>query len=48
MKIFKQEDPVSFQRIIDDIKMVTQNLIKAIQNEDKTEIIKLMKKIGCY
>jgi phosphomevalonate kinase len=42
MKIFKQEDPVGFRRIIDDIKKVTQNLIKAIQNEDQIEIIKLM------
>lgn len=42
MKIFKQEDPVSFRRIIDDIKKVTQNLIKAIQDENKTEIMKLI------
>ncbi|MFX0124939.1 MAG: phosphomevalonate kinase [Candidatus Hodarchaeota archaeon] len=42
MKIFKQDDPVSFQRIIEDIKKVTRNLIRAIQNEDQTEIIKLM------
>ena len=42
IRIFKQEDPESYQRIVHDIKEVTENLIIAIQNENETEIIDLL------
>lgn len=42
VRVFKQEEPASFQRIINDIKVVTQNLIISIQNDNKTTIMELL------
>ncbi len=44
IKIFKQEDPEYYQRIVNDIKNVTEDLIIALQNENEIKIIDLLNK----